>query len=98
MNLNNINNELNTKGDDMPIKKWVIQYIVTFIIMFLIFSNVQYLKGHEVEYSFRFGVLWSIIATTIFLINRIYYYRKKIYCVVCNDLPKPSNEYDTSIK
>jgi len=85
-----------TKGDDLPIKKWVIQYIETSIILCVIFSIVQYFKGHEVEYSIRFGILWPLVATTIFLINRIYY-RKKIDCVICNDLSASSNENDSSV-
>lgn len=43
------------------------------------------------EYSLEFGALWSFISTTLFLGTRIYYYRKNIYCAVCNDLPASSN-------
>ena len=33
----------------MPIKKWLVQYTVTFIILTVIFSIVQYFKGQSYD-------------------------------------------------
>ena len=80
----------------MPIRKWILQYAAMFIALSVILSFVQYSKGRDVEYSVKFGILWAFLATTMFLGTRIYYYRKNIYCAVCNDLPEPGNGNDKS--
>lgn len=71
----------------MPVKKWLVQSIIALVGLFILFASVQYLKGRGLEYSIEFGVLWSLIATGIFFGSRIYYFRKGMYCKVCNDLP-----------
>lgn len=78
----------------MPIKKWIFQYAAMLAVLSLIFSAVQYAKGRDIEYSVEFGILWAFLATTMFLGTRIYYYRKNVYCAVCNDLPEPRNRSD----
>jgi hypothetical protein len=74
--------------DDMPIKKWLRQYIIALPIIFTLLAGVQYLKGREIEYCLEFGVLWSVISIIIFALRRAYNYRENVYCAVCNDLPK----------
>lgn len=76
----------------MPIKKWIAQYLVTVFILFIVFSVVQYFKGHDIDTSVRFGVMWALISTTIFFATRIYNYRKNIHCAVCNDLSETGNK------
>lgn len=78
----------------MPIKKWALQYVAMLIVFSVILSLVQYLKGRGVDYSLEFGILWAFLAATLFLGTRIYYYRKNIYCAVCNDLPTPGDNKD----
>lgn len=78
----------------MPIKKWIRQYAIMLTVLFVAFTFVQYSKGREVEHSIQFGILWAFLATTMFLGTRIYYYRKKIYCAVCNDLSESGNGND----
>lgn len=75
----------------MPIKKWIFQYTTMLIVLFISLALVQYLKGRGLEYSIEFGVFWSFLATTMFQGARIYYYRKNIYCAVCNDLTGPDD-------
>jgi len=78
----------------MPIRKWILQYVTTLAVLTVVLSLVQYLKGRDVEYSVEFGMLWAFLAATMFLGTRIYYYRKNIYCAVCNDLPDQGNGKD----
>lgn len=80
----------------MPIKKWILQYATMLAALAVALALVQYLKGRNLEYSVEFGILWAFLATTIFLGTRIYYYRKNIYCAVCNDLPETGNRRDKS--
>lgn len=77
---------------DMPIKKWAIQYVLMTLVLFIVFSAVQSMKGQELEYAVRFGALWAFISSTIFFATRVYYFRKNIACSVCNDLPANSSE------
>lgn len=72
----------------MPIKKWLIQYAIALPIVFSLLVGVQYLKGRSLEYSIEFGVLWAVVAVSMFAFRRFYNYRKNIYCAICNDLPK----------
>jgi hypothetical protein len=73
---------------NMPIKKWILQYVIATVICFILFAAVQYLKGRGIEYSINFGLLWSFLAVTVFFIRRVYNYRKNISCGICNDIPK----------
>ncbi|AOS96931.1 hypothetical protein AUP74_01494 [Microbulbifer aggregans] len=70
----------------MPIRKWSIQYLVMLLLLFTLFSAVQYLKGRELAYAIEFGVLWAWISSTIFLVVRIRNYRNRVDCQLCNDL------------
>ena len=76
----------------MPIKKWTVQYIIALPIIFTLLAGVQYLKGRGLEYSIKFGIFWALVTITKFAITRFYNYRKKINCIVCNDLPKKNQD------
>ncbi|MBT1064277.1 hypothetical protein KJY73_11870 [Bowmanella sp. Y26] len=78
----------------MPIKKWFIQYLLGFPILFALLSGIQYLKGRSWDYALSFGLLWSLISLAIFASTRLYYYRKGMYCKVCNDLPGQGSTED----
>jgi hypothetical protein len=80
----------------MPIRKWILQYAAMLAVLFVILALIQYLKGRDIGYSMEFGILWAFLAATMYLGTRIYYYRKNIYCAVCNDLPEPGNGDDKS--
>lgn len=73
----------------MPIKKWLIQYVIAIPIAGLLLMAVQLLKGRDIDYAIEFGLLWGIISASIFLGSRIYYFKKGLYCKVCADLPEP---------
>lgn len=77
----------------MPIRKWIIQYLIAVPVVALLLGGVQMLKGRELEYAVEFGLLWGFISATIFLATRIYYYKKGLYCKVCNDLPDPERSH-----
>ncbi|KTF13339.1 hypothetical protein ATS75_15860 [Pseudoalteromonas sp. H105] len=72
----------------MPLKKWLLQYIIALPIIFILLAGVQYLKGRELVYCLEFGASWSVISITVFALRRAYNYHKNVYCAVCNDLPK----------
>lgn len=73
----------------MPIKKWVIQYLLAPPLVFLLLSGVQYLKGRGLEYSIQFGLIWAFLSVSVFFATRVYYFRRGMYCKLCNDLPEP---------
>ena len=70
----------------MPVKKWIVQYIIAFVVCFLIFATVQYLKGRGINYALNFGALWSFLAVSVYFIRRVYNFRKNISCGLCNDI------------
>lgn len=72
----------------MPVKKWILQYMAMVALLFVIFSVVQYWKGHDWSYSFEFGIIWSLISSTLFLIVRVRNFRNRVACKVCNDIPE----------
>ncbi len=72
----------------MPIRKWIFQYVMMVLALFVLFAGVQNLKGRELEYALEFGVLWAFVSSTIFLIVRIRNYKNRIACQLCNDLPE----------
>jgi len=78
----------------MPIKKWLFQYSLALPVIFVLLAGVQYLKGRSVEYSLEFGVLWALISVAVFAMRRLYNYRKNINCIICNDLPKNTENAD----
>lgn len=73
----------------MPVKKWLIQYVIAVLAAGGLLGLIQFLKGRGLEYSIEFGVLWGFISATLFLVTRIYYFKKGLYCKVCADLPPP---------
>lgn len=72
----------------MPVRKWIIQYVVMLVALFALFTGVQYLKGRALDYALEFGVLWALASSTIFLVVRIRNYKKRVACRLCNDLPE----------
>ena len=72
----------------MPVRKWIFQYVMMLLALFVLFSGVQYLKGRELEYALEFGVLWAFVSSTIFLAVRIRNYKNRVACQLCNDLPE----------
>lgn len=72
----------------MPIKKWLIQYLIAFPIIFVVLAGVQYLKGRSAGYAIEFGLFWSFLSIATFAIRRFYNVRKNISCVICKDLSK----------
>jgi len=81
-------------GLDMPIKKWIIQYAIALPIVFVVLAGVQYLKGRSLEYAIEFGILWAVVAITVFALRRLYNYRKNIHCAVCNDITNNQQNSD----
>ncbi|SDK58096.1 hypothetical protein [Microbulbifer yueqingensis] len=71
----------------MPWKKWIIQFSIMSVTLILVFSGVQLAKGHGPDESLLFAAFWGPCTATVFLLTRIYYFRRNIRCVVCNDLP-----------
>ena len=78
----------------MPIKKWVIQGSIAFPLLFGLLAGVQYVKGRGIEYSIEFGVIWSLISIALFFGSRVYYFKKGLYCKVCNDFPEQVKNED----
>ena len=76
----------------MPIKKWIVQYVIALPVIFALLASVQYLTGRGLEYSIEFGILWALISVSVFAIKRYYNYRKNINCAVCNDLPNNNQD------
>ncbi|RDV24221.1 hypothetical protein DXV75_15455 [Alteromonas aestuariivivens] len=71
----------------MAVRKWVIQYALALPLAFVVLGGIQFLKGKDIGYCLEFGLLWSVLSVSVFAGTRIYYYRKGMYCAVCNDLP-----------
>ena len=76
----------------MPIKKWILQYLVALPVIFLLLAGVQYLKGRSLNYAVEFGLLWAVVSIGIFALRRYYNYRKNIHCAVCNDLAEKDSK------
>jgi hypothetical protein len=49
-------------------QRFFIRYALLEIILFIVFAGVQYLKGQSIDYSIKFGLIWSIVASTLYLI------------------------------
>ena len=79
----------NIANNYMPIKKWLIQYLLALPLVFLLLAGIQYLKNRGLEYSIQFGLLWAFISVSIFFAARGYYFRKGMHCKISNEeLPK----------
>jgi hypothetical protein len=76
----------------MPIKKWLLQFVVVWPLLFLLLAAIQYVKGRELDYALTFGLLWSSLTLAIFFATRVYYFKRGMACKVCNDLPLPTDE------
>ena len=71
----------------MPIRKWILQYLIALPLLFVMLAGVQYLKGRGLDYAISFGLLWAPVTLGIFAVTRVYYFRKGQACQLCNDLP-----------
>lgn len=74
----------------MPIKKWCIQYLLAWPVVFFLLGGVQYLKDRGLDYAVEFGLLWSLLTLALFAAVRVYYFRKGLYCKFFDDLPQDS--------
>ncbi len=72
----------------MPIKKWILQYVLMIAVLFVAFAGVQVIKGRGLNYALEFGLIWSLVSCSIFMLVRIRNYNKRIACKLCNDLPQ----------
>ncbi len=72
----------------MPIKQWLIQYLIAFPVVFTLLAGVQYIKGRDLQYCIEFGVLWGVISIAIFALRRVYIYKKNTACIIKNTSPK----------
>lgn len=56
--------------------------------MFCILVIAELLKGHGLRAALIFSAIWSVISTSVYVLTRMYYFRKGIACSVCNDHSK----------
>ncbi len=56
--------------------------------MFCILVIAELLKGHGLRAALIFSVIWSAISTSVYVVTRIYYFRKGVACPACNDHSK----------
>lgn len=86
---------MNDSRPKMPVNKWILQFTLITAALFIIFALTQYLKGRDADYAVEFGMTWSLITATIYTATRVYYFKRGMYCKVCNDVSaetKPENE------
>lgn len=69
----------------MGYKFWIIRALKVFTGVLIVLFIVQLLKQHSIEDSIFFAVIWSFLATSVFISTRIYKSRKGAECVLCND-------------
>lgn len=77
----------NSKGWHMGYKFWITRALKVFHIVFVLLFIVQLLKQHSIEDSVVFAIIWSCLATLVFIGSRVYQSRKGIECDLCNDMP-----------
>jgi hypothetical protein len=81
-----------SEAPKMPLKRWLVQYIAHLPVLAFTLGGLQYLRGRALDYSVDFGLIWGAICASIFLATRIYYYRKGLYCKICNDYKPPEDK------
>lgn len=67
---------------------WLRRFLTVFALAFLVIATAQLLKGHTLVYAGTQAALWSLIATSVFTISRIYQSRRKQHCALCRDTPE----------
>lgn len=73
---------------------WTKRGLSTFAASLALLLSVELLKGHELKTAIEFALLWSAIATVVFLGTRIYHVSRGRNCPLCDDLPKKPIEPD----
>ena len=73
---------------------WTRRGLSVFSLVFALLLAVELLKGHELPAGVRFGLIWSAIATAVFLGTRIFYVSRGKNCPLCNDLPEQPSGQD----
>ncbi len=76
----------------MRIGFWVKRSLLVFSAVFVVLVAVELLKGHGLEAGAQFALIWSAIATAVFIGTRIFYVSRGKNCPMCNDLPQRSND------
>ncbi len=76
----------------MGFKFWVIRAIKVFVSVVILLFIVEQLKGHSVQYSILFSILWAFLSTSAFIGSRIYQSRKGVVCELCNDIPEQEDK------
>ncbi len=72
----------------MGLSFWIRRYLTVLVIAFAILTTIHWLKGNNVQVSLEFGLLWSLITTTVFTAARIYHSRRGQHCAICKDTPE----------
>ncbi|NQY65336.1 MAG: hypothetical protein HRT38_16770 [Alteromonadaceae bacterium] len=76
----------------MGFKFWIIRAIKVFVSVVILLFIVEQLKGHSLEDSILFSILWSFLSTSVFIGSRVYQSRKGIVCELCNDTPDQTSK------
>ncbi|QMW15544.1 hypothetical protein IT970_05625 [Pseudoalteromonas sp. A41-2] len=71
----------------MSTKFWILRAIRVFTLVAILLFMVEILKGHDTQSALSFALLWSFIATAIFIATRLYHSSKGRHCALCNDTP-----------
>ena len=67
---------------------WARRFFTVLAGAFVVICIAQLLKGHDLTYAATQGLLWSLIAATIFTGSRIYQSRQGKHCAICKDTPE----------
>ncbi len=71
----------------MGTKFWILRTTKVFTLVAILLFMVEILKGHETMSALGFALLWSFIATAIFIATRLYHSSKGRHRALCNDTP-----------
>ena len=67
---------------------WVRRFLVAFIVALVVIAGAQLLKGHTLEYSVTEGLLWSLVAASVYTGVALNKWRRGRQCAVCGDTPE----------
>lgn len=68
---------------------WARRYLTVFGLAFLVIASSHLVRGRSGEHAVSEGLLWALIAATVFTAGRLYQSRKGQHCAVCRDTPEP---------
>ena len=74
----------------MRVLFWLKRTLLVFNITFILLVAVELLMGHGLEAGLQFALVWSAIATAVFIGTRIFEVSRGKNCPLCNDLPQRS--------